>query len=164
MTINIFYLSKDQKKIAKLMTNKHIVKMVLETAQLLSSAHQVMSPEPIVGIYKLTHKNHPCSIWVRESTENYLWTFKLFEELANEYKARYNREHKSWLDLHTQLSKVPVGITNQKFTEPPQAMPEQYKHKSTKRAYTNYYIQEKLKTSEDMARFYKYAGSGGSNG
>ena len=90
--MNIFFLDYDTKKCAKYHCDKHVVKMILETAQLLCGAHWVTGSE---APYKLSHKNHPCSIWVRESLSNYLYLCDLGLELCKEYTYRYGRTHKS---------------------------------------------------------------------
>jgi hypothetical protein len=63
--MNIFYLNSDPERAAQLQYNKHVVKMILESAQLLCSAHIMLDSEIDVP-YKLTHKNHPSAIWVRD--------------------------------------------------------------------------------------------------
>jgi len=62
--MNIFFLDFDTEKCAKYHCDKHVVKMILETAQLLCGTHWVIGSE---APYKLSHKNHPCAIWTRES-------------------------------------------------------------------------------------------------
>ena len=74
--MNIFVLDTSPKLAAEYHCNKHVVKMIIETAQMLSTAHDYLETG-ISGLYKPTHKNHPCSIWVRQSRENYLWTLDL---------------------------------------------------------------------------------------
>ena len=64
--MNIFVLDNDPFKAAEYQCDKHVVKMVLETAQLLCSAHETAP-------YKRTHYNHPCAIWTRSSLSNYMW-------------------------------------------------------------------------------------------
>ena len=74
--------------------DKHISKMVVESVQLLCTAHRVdKTAKP--WMYKATHRNHPCALWVRESKANYMWLLKLAEELSAEYSRRYNRVHKT---------------------------------------------------------------------
>jgi hypothetical protein len=89
--MNIFVISSDPKRNARMLDDKRLVKMVLETAQLLSNAVHFYTGS---GPYKLTHVNHPCSVWVRESTGNYAWTVSLFKELCSEYTRRYSKTHK----------------------------------------------------------------------
>ena len=72
--MNIFYLNSDPERAAQLQYNKHVVKMILESAQLLCSAHIMLDSEIDVP-YKLTHKNHPSAIWTRQSRSNYAWLY-----------------------------------------------------------------------------------------
>ncbi|MEK6880308.1 MAG: pyrimidine dimer DNA glycosylase/endonuclease V, partial [Nanoarchaeota archaeon] len=87
--MNIFVLDKDPKIAAQYLCDKHIVKMILESAQLLCSQFECDAP------YKKTHYNHPCSIWTRTSKENYLWLIEHSLEMGLEYTKRYNKTHKS---------------------------------------------------------------------
>lgn len=89
--MNIFAVSYNTKECAVALDDKRLVKMVLETAQMLSTA---MYAHSVSGPYKPTHKNHPCTIWVGASQGNYQWTISLFTELLQEYTYRYNRQHK----------------------------------------------------------------------
>ena len=74
VAMNIFYLHTDPKKAAEYHCDKHVVKMIIESAQMLYCAHWVLNPENLPeNAYKLAHKNHPSSIWVRESYDNYMW-------------------------------------------------------------------------------------------
>ena len=92
--MNIFVLDKDPKKCAEYHNDKHVVKMILETAQLLCGVHH-MAESKLDIPYRLSHKNHPCSIWARECIENYVWLCDLGMELCKEYTYRYGKRHKS---------------------------------------------------------------------
>jgi hypothetical protein len=70
--MNIFFLDENPTLSAKYHVDKHVVKMILETAQLLCSVHHVTDQVTDQVPYKLSHKNHPCAIWARESLSNYL--------------------------------------------------------------------------------------------
>lgn len=98
--MNIFYLDYDLTKCAQAHGDKHVVKMILEHAQLLSSVHHILDSDRVsdYSAYGLTHKNHPSAIWARESLENYMWLYALTEELHIEYQYRYgsHKVHKSW--------------------------------------------------------------------
>jgi len=137
--MNIFYLDRETKKCAEYHCNKHVVKMILETAQLLCATQWLFGTE---APYRLTHKNHPSTIWTRQSINNYRWLCDLGLELSYEYTHRYGKVHKSqviieWCrDNEPQLPKIP-------FTDPPQAMPDDCKLDDTVEAYRNYYIKEK---------------------
>jgi hypothetical protein len=113
--MNIFVLDLDPLIAAKYHCDKHVVKMTLETAQLLSSAHRVTKSPYADSLYALTHANHPCSIWVRASEENYLWTLELFNSLSNEYTRRYGKTHlsfKKYSELFKNIPNIPKkGLT-----------------------------------------------------
>jgi hypothetical protein len=103
--MNIFFLSLSPKEAARLHCDKHVVKMIIETAQMLYSAHWMLNPEGLKPTaYKIAHKNNPCSIWVRTSLTNYLWLASLGYWLCKEYNHRYGdhkvhktAEHILWL-------------------------------------------------------------------
>ena len=80
--MNIFYLDRDPHEAARLQCDKHVVKMILETAQLLSTAHNELDGGQIA--YKTTHKNHPSAVWARKSLDNYLWLYRHLEGLGSE--------------------------------------------------------------------------------
>ena len=145
--MNIFYLNNDPKLCAEMHLDKHVVKMILEYAQLLSTAHRVLDGTvstrlsksgrkqqyyPLAGerdnfLYSATHVNHPSAVWVRHSYENYEWLYKLFIALLDEYTHRYGRIHATarLIDaLYTPPIHIPKGIG---FTEPTPAMPNEVK-------------------------------------
>lgn len=164
--MNIFFLDKNPEKAAQAHYDTHVVKMILETAQLLSTAHRVLDgiqttkptkaghqrktyvflDERETQYYKATHMNHPCAVWVRESSENYLWTYKLFLELLKEYSFRFKKTHKT-SSLKEALSKPPDNIKRGAFTMPPSAMEEEYKVDMNNSIdnYRNYYRTSKLR-------------------
>jgi len=143
--MNIFYLSEDPKKAATMMYNKHVVKMILESAQLLCTAH-LISDGPDANVpYKATHKNHPSAIWARESTSNYTWLYKHMLALGEEYTKRYGKIHLTILKCSGVLNKAPKNVTKAEFTPMPQCMPDQYKvDGNSVEAYWNYYEAEKV--------------------
>jgi len=140
--MNIFFLDWDVKKCAQYHVDKHAVKMTLETGQILCSAHHVTAQVNQLSTdqvpYKLSHKNHPCSIWVRESLSNYLYLCELGLELCKEYTYRYGKRHKSQ-DVIEWCVTNKVQISDKGFTEPPKAMPDEYKVKDVIESYRNYY-------------------------
>jgi hypothetical protein len=164
--MNIFYLDKDPKICAEMHVDKHCVKMILEYAQLLSTAHRVLdgtqlSRQSKTGrlqkywkledhrdnlLYSATHINHPSAVWVRKSLENYQWLYNLFVELCYEYKFRYERDHKTSL-LMSVLQFPPDNILKDiPFTEPTPAMPEHYKVAGDSViSYKNYYLGDKTR-------------------
>ena len=148
--MNIFYLDNNQSICAKYHVDKHVVKMILEYAQLLSTAHRVLDdqqldPDMGLSIYKLTHKNHPSTIWVRKSASNYRWLYEMWISLMDEYTYRYGKQHASGrlIDYLVNLPKniSTVGV----FTEPTPAMPEEYMVPADSiQSYRNYYIKDKI--------------------
>ena len=145
--MNIFVLDWDVKKCAEFHNDKHVVKMILENAQLLCGVHHMTHQVTHQVPYKLSHKNHPCSIWARESLTNYLWLCELGLELSKEYTYRYGRRHKSQDVIEWCIENKP-NIPDKGFTEPPKAMPDKYKVKSVVESYRNYYNGEKAHFSK----------------
>jgi len=141
--MNIFYLHKDPAKAAKLQYNKHVVKMILESAQMLCTAHHEIMGEDADVPYKRAHVNHPSAIWVRRSAQNYAWLYDHFVALSKEYKKRYSRDHLSYTKCEPYLRYLPGGLPYTGFTQPPQAMPDEYKNDCSLQAYWNYYIGDK---------------------
>lgn len=92
--MNIFVLSFNFVECAQDMVDRHVVKMILEYCQLLSTAHHILDSAPKKDIiYKPTHVNHPCAKWVRESSANYMWLVQMLGTLLDEYTYRYNKVH-----------------------------------------------------------------------
>jgi len=139
--MNIFYLDKCPNKAAKLQYNKHVVKMILESAQMLCAAHHVLGSKLNIP-YKIAHKNHPSTIWTRECAANYSWLYEHMRALGDEYTKRYNKIHMS-ITKCKYLLRFPNDIPRKEFTQPPQCMPDKYKDKCSIQAYWNYYIGEK---------------------
>lgn len=142
--MNIFVLEQQPELAAQYHCDKHVVKMILEYSQLLSTAHRVLDGEDAPSIlYKQTHINHPCAKWARESTSNYEWLFNLLHQLHREYRFRYDREHKSARLLNA-LFNFPTQLPFGDITPQPLAMPDHCKITGNPVAsYRNYYIQEK---------------------
>lgn len=135
--MNIFYLHDDPYIAAQYQCDKHVVKMVLETAQLLSTAHHLTDSVHADKLYKATHKNHPSAVWVRSSKQNYLWALEHLKGLLAEYTFRYNKIHKT-SNLLSILDNVP-DIVADELTEPPQCMYDDCKHPDVVQAYRLYY-------------------------
>ena len=135
--MNIFVLDENPIIAARYACDKHVVKMILESAQMLCSVH----PEGAAP-YKRSFYNHPCTKWVRASTHNYSWLIAHAYALCSEYTNRYDKVHKTqkvieWCDENR--PELPhIGLTP--FA---QAMPEQYKNNDIVEAYRAYYIGEK---------------------
>lgn len=157
--MNIFYLHHHQDICAQMHNDKHTVKMALEYAQILSTAHRFLDGTQSVGLsktgrrqtkyvlsddrehilYSATHINHPSSVWVRQSDKNYNWLFSLYKSLLNEYTYRYGKVHKC-SELKSALAAVPSNIPKSVFTEPTPAMPDEYKvPNDSVQSYRNYY-------------------------
>ena len=199
--MNIFYLDKNTVKCAKYHNNKHVVKMILETAQLLSTAHRVIDGwkhtfiqhtalkqhgiqhgEPLTLmalsrvskkieyklptgldelLYKATHINHPSSVWVRYSKQNYMWLHQLLVDLCWEYTHRYGKVHLcERKGLVAKLATAPSGIHDLGFTEPTPAMPDEYKVAGDSiQSYRRYYIEAKQELAQwknrDVPSWYK---------
>ena len=164
--MNIFYLDNDPKVCAEMHNDKHCIKMILEYAQLLSTAHRVLDGTETVGLsktgrkqtryvlpddretklYSATHINHPSAVWVRQSYANYVWLSKLLTELCREYTYRYGKVHKvESSGLEEELMYPPMNIPpHAPFTEPTPAMPDEVKIAGDSIAsYKNYYISNK---------------------
>jgi len=143
--MNIFYLHKDPREAARLQYNKHVVKMILESAQMLCTAHHCYgdSWQKENVPYKQAHLNHPSTIWARRSKATYMWLFKHMMGLGYEYWLRYGKQHLSISKCSMFLSKPPVHIQGDDWVQPPQAMPDEYKTECSIQAYWNYYIGEK---------------------
>ncbi|MGL5068521.1 MAG: hypothetical protein ACRC6T_12005 [Sarcina sp.] len=139
--MNIFFLedTNDTDLIAKSHYDKHVVKMILETAQVLSTVSRVNGVEQ--G-YKATHKHHPMSIWAGESLENWRWLKTLGFSLCKEYTYRYGKIHKTQGVLES-LEEPPIKDIG--FTIPPQCMPEEYRCEAREyvKAYREYYMKDK---------------------
>jgi len=130
--MNIFILDTNPEKAAAAQCDKHVTKMVLESGQMLSTAHRVL--DGIVGfgpsksgkttvrrwalvgarsaLYHAVHVRHPCTEWTMESEANYRWHFRHFSALAHEYTSRFGRRHKTWADLNMLLREPPGNIPN----------------------------------------------------
>lgn len=159
--MNIFYLSHSPVESAQWMVDRHVVKMILESAQLLSTAHRYLDGVEFVGksktgrkktswvlkderetvLYEATHINHPSAVWVRKSVENYLWLVEHFHALGKEYTYRYGKTHKCFTsNLSYMLSSPPNNLREYNMTLMPSAMADEYKIGiSPIENYRNYY-------------------------
>ena len=143
--MNIFYLDKCPHKAAELQYNKHVVKMILESAQMLCTAHHCYGDKDQVENvpYKQAHLNHPSTVWTRRSKSTYMWLYDHMMALGNEYTKRYGKTHLSITKCKDFLAIPPRHIQGDDWCQPPQAMPDEYKDKCSIQAYWNYYIGEK---------------------
>ena len=164
--VNIFYLDEDAKTSAMMHADSHASKMIIEYAQLMSTAHRVLDgkqvkrlskknrllttydhPDPQLDhtLYKSCHVNHPSGIWVRQSKKNYRWLYEMWTELNTEFMYRYDKNvpHESYRKLKWALFSPPENMPEGVFTEPLQAMPDDVKNESSITAYRDYYIKYK---------------------
>ena len=93
--MNIFATDPNPVLSAVALDDKRIVKMALESAQMLSSAIRLTVPTPDEHLYRNTHQHHPCSVWSRKNLHNFLWLYDHGKALCAEYTHRYERRHKS---------------------------------------------------------------------
>ena len=148
--MNIFYLDHDPRAAAQAHCDAHCVKMVLETAQILSTVWHVAAPKLVESdwdnpardvvppgevpwlhyrvagqrIYRKTHEAHPCVVWARANAGNYRWLHSLGLELLVEYEYRYGRKHAVEPVMWT-LELAPPGLPDKPMYEPPAVMPEE---------------------------------------
>ncbi|MGB1361154.1 MAG: hypothetical protein ACPG8V_03455 [Alphaproteobacteria bacterium] len=169
--MNIFFLDTNIKKSIKAHCDKHVVKMILEYAQILSTSHIIVDGDNCLirdNIYKPTHKNHPCVVWTTSHISHYNIVYNMLIESISEYTYRYKKQHKT-SRLLEYLKNPPANINRARTTYkvattkfhslPEQCMPEQYHIKpksdddlaSVINAYRNYYICEK----SDILRYTK---------
>ena len=163
--MNIFYLHENPQICAQMHIDKHCVKMIIEYAQLMSSAHRMLDGLEYEGstkagrkikrylmpniekeqtLYKVSHINHPSAVWARESKENYYWLYQMWCCLCDEYTFRYGKIHLTDKKLRRALKSYPENISDTPFTQPPQAMPDDVKVVNDSiQAYRNYYINYK---------------------
>ena len=111
--MNIFYTDHSPYVAAQGLPDKLVVKMILECAQMLSTAHHVLDGDAARDADKLckcTHTNHPSSVWVRECRSNYVWLQVHFNALCAEYTRRYGKVHLTQKKLSSILTRPPVNI------------------------------------------------------
>lgn len=138
--MNIFILSENIKECATYHVDKHIVKMPLETAQMLCTTINVMGGE---SPYKSAHINHPCSIWARESKSNFLWLCELGKELCREYTYRYGKIHSCEKVIDYCYQNVPENLEDKGLTKFAEAMDDMYKLENPILSYRKYYVEGK---------------------
>lgn len=145
--MNIFYLHSDYKQAAAYHCDKHVIGMIKETCQMLSTAHRVLDGPDYADRHSLcaiAHINHPSTKWVREATSHYRWAFNLFMALMKQQTKRYGTTH-IYGELADALSIRPRNIKNKRFTPPPQCMPDEYKNEDTVLAYRTFYVKDKIR-------------------
>jgi len=139
--VNIFFLDSHPYTAATMMCDKHVRKMIIESAQMLSTAHHVLDgDDAIPNLYKPTHRNHPCSVWVRENNHNYRWLYQHFIGLSNEFTYRWGAVHLTYTKLAGELIHQPKNIAyTSTNSSPPQCMPDEFKQYDLFQAYRAYY-------------------------
>ena len=158
--MNIFYLHKDPEISAKMHCDKHVVKMIIEYAQLMSTAHRILDGTEYISqtlggrrikrwkhpnsnmdgvLYKASHINHPSAIWVRESAIQYQYMYDMFVALCDEYTYRYGKIHMTDSKLRVILDEIPRNLELGDWRDPPQCMPDDVKTESAITAYHKYY-------------------------
>jgi len=161
--MNIFVVDQDPNRAAADLCDKHVVKMIVESAQMLSTAHRVLDgvqttrttksgrtvkhwrhPELEDVLCLPTMVNHPCTRWVMESADNYHWLWLHTTELLRQYTVRYDKVHSMYSLITNPLAETPKGIhISRRQTPFAQAMPDQYRNSDAVLAYRNYYLGEK---------------------
>jgi hypothetical protein len=144
--MNIFMVDVDPVISAQSLVDKHVVKMILESAQLLSTAHRLLDGRQVAGktktdrnvkrwilddardtvLYQATHVNHPSAVWCRQSIENYQWLVEHFFALGEEYTHRYGKKHKCFGELSYMLQSPPKKLEAWDMTPMPSCMDEKY--------------------------------------
>lgn len=138
--MNIFYINEDPIISARELADDHIRKMQIESAQMCCTAHWETGGE---APYKRAHKNHPSTIWTRQSIQHYDWLVKHGLEICNEFIKRYGKRHKTQ-DVLEWLRNNKPNISDNGFIPPPQCMPDIYKKSNTIEAYKDFYVKDKI--------------------
>ena len=144
--MNIFVLDKSPEVSAQMSCDKHVVKMILESAQMLCTAHRVLDNADDDILYRKTHINHPSTKWVMRSAYNYSWLYRHMIALNEEFKKRFKGvDHKSVVKLKHILRNPPKNSPlNVIGTLPTPAMPDECKVPGDVVAsYRKYYIMKK---------------------
>jgi hypothetical protein len=139
--MNIFAVHVDPEVAARSLCDKHVVKMPLETAQMLCAVSwRFYVPAP----YKVTHPKHPCILWAGETAANWLWLLRHGLALCSEYERRYWRVHASqkvlfWCQEH--------GGRPEEGSQTPfvQALPKELQQEDAVLAYRAYYLRDKAR-------------------
>jgi hypothetical protein len=144
--MNIFMVDSDPVVAAQSLVDRHVVKMILESAQLLSTAHRLLDGNQSVEksktgrkvkrwrladtredvLYQATHVNHPSAVWCRQSVENYNWLYEHFFALLLEYNYRYGKTHKCAGQLAYMLACPPYNLKDYDMTDMKPAMAAEY--------------------------------------
>ena len=165
--MNIFVLDESPGVAARMHCDKHVPKMIVESAQMLSTAHRILDGEEYVApsksgkrmvkhyrlpehddiVYKAVHAGHPCTVWTMASAGNYHWHYNLFRELAKEFEYRFKKVHRSWEILQTILSPCPRNIPSigrSKYAKAMKAYPDLMEIEDPVKAYQEFYKADKI--------------------
>ena len=140
--MNLFFVNKDPVMSAVDLADKHVVKMLLECCQMMSTAARRNGYESD-NIYKTAYAKHPMTIWVGDSSPHYEWCWEHAVALSTEYKLRYNKTHKSSL-LLPRLAVAMENIPDNGWVDPPLCMPDEYKIGDYVESYREYYRKGKV--------------------
>jgi len=142
--MNIFYLHHLPRIAAGMHCDKHVGKMLIESCQMLATAHHHHGNGHMVS-YKPTHINHPSNIWARQSKAHYDWLAELASGLGREFFKRYGKHHKSHEILVAELQVAPPVLQKAKFSwqPPPLAMPDEYKTNDPIESYQHFYASKR---------------------
>ena len=133
--MNIFVVDKDPELAATMLCDKHVVKMILETAQMLCTVSRHHGHDMQ---YRSTHAKHPCNLWLNESMQNWDWLISHGLSMCGEYTKRYGKRHKSH-DVIEDCSRLTLPLPSRGLTPFAQAMPDKYKDPCAVTAYRAYY-------------------------
>lgn len=155
--MNIFYLHQNQDICSQQHSDKHVVKMITEYVQLLSTClHYYELDAP----YRKTHTNHPCAKWVRLSLENYQWLWRLADKVGKEYTFRYGKQHLSHTRLLESVPYTPdIDFPENRFFEPINATTNHKYIENTVEAYRECYRTDKRSfakwTNREIPKWFK---------
>jgi hypothetical protein len=151
--MNIFAVHHDPCVAATQLCDKHVVKMIVEGCQMLSTNHRLSGSHVVytlpVKLYKQAFQNHPCTVWARHNKENYMWLAEHTLELCYEYRRRYGKTHACEIMSHWFTIYYPLRIPDGDLTPFAQAMPDEFKvPNDSVAAYRKYYIGAKAKIAK----------------
>ena len=146
--MNVFALDKSPRLAAQYHNDTHVRKMIIEYAQLMSTAHRLSgSARPVM--YKASHKKHPCTHWCRGRAARYRWLYALFVALCDEFIHRFDKVHLTDRELRLALLRLPKTLADDAHEQSYDvdgfvlAMPDEYKSSSAVESYRQYYINDK---------------------
>jgi hypothetical protein len=142
--MNIFYIHTDPIIAAQQLADDHIRKMQIESAQMCCTAHWETGSE---APYKRAHKNHPSTIWTRQSIQHYNWLVEHGLEICREFEIRYGKPHATKKVLEWCKENKP-NLPDNGFTAPPKCMPEEFRVEDTIESYKNFYTNDKVKVKK----------------